>query len=272
MYQVYSWFTLQRAIHVSCELSDIHNNRSIIEIVISVKYSTLRLDWDGPLALVLDGLFGGRHHQYAIRGQVGGDHGGVAPLGQSVLPAELPRHELVVRLLLVLGLHAQRVAHHAHLDLVGSVVVCVKADLELGVVVLQPDDLLVLIGVDVGEEVRGEEGGGGVVLPAQHPLRREHPFSRKEHGSWRRRRGALLRLGLLHLDGLGLVPELLALLHHVLPQAVEVVPRVLEERVLEKEIPQRQRNSGRRIRRLSHLAAKLTSFKSRSERLTRGAP
>ena len=54
--------------------------------------------------------------QYAIRGQVGGDHGGVAPLGQSVLPAELPRHELVVRLLLVLGLHAQRVAHHAHLS------------------------------------------------------------------------------------------------------------------------------------------------------------
>ena len=36
--------------------------------------------------------------------------------------------------------------------------------------------LLVLIGVDVGKEVRGEEGGGGVVLPAQHPLRREHPF------------------------------------------------------------------------------------------------
>ena len=58
MYQ----FTLQRAIHVSCLLSDIHNNRSIIEILISVKYSTLRLDWDGPLALVLDGLFGGRHH------------------------------------------------------------------------------------------------------------------------------------------------------------------------------------------------------------------
>ena len=28
-----------------------------------------------------------------------------------------------------------------HLDLVGPVVVCVKADLELGVVVLQPDDL-----------------------------------------------------------------------------------------------------------------------------------
>ena len=59
---------------------------------------------------------------------------------------------------------------------------------------------------------------------------------RKEHGSWRRRRGALLRLGLLHLDGLGLVPELLALLHHVLPQAVEVVPRVLEERVLQENV------------------------------------
>ena len=54
--------------------------------------------------------------QYAIRREVGGDHGGVAPLGQGVLPAELPRHELVVRLLLVLGLHAQRVSHHAHLS------------------------------------------------------------------------------------------------------------------------------------------------------------
>ena len=36
--------------------------------------------------------------------------------------------------------------------------------------------LLVLVRVDVGEEVRREHWGGGVVLPAQHPLRREHPF------------------------------------------------------------------------------------------------
>ena len=48
--------------------------------------------------------------------------------------------------------------------------------------------LLVLIGVDVGEEVRGEEsgGGGGVVLAAQHPLRREHPFplQKKNHAAF----------------------------------------------------------------------------------------
>ena len=36
----------------------------------------------------------------------------------------------------------QKLKHDlTHLDLVGPVVVCVKADLELGIVVLQPDDL-----------------------------------------------------------------------------------------------------------------------------------
>ena len=66
------------------------------------------------------------------------------------------------------------------------------------------------------------------------PLTKHFKTYRKEHGRGRRR-GRLRRLGpLLHLDGLGLVPKLLALLHHVLPQPVEVVPGVLEERILRR--------------------------------------
>ena len=42
--------------------------------------------------------------------------GCLAALWQRVLPAELPQHELVVALLLVLGLHAQHAARHVYLE------------------------------------------------------------------------------------------------------------------------------------------------------------